>query len=161
MNLSASSAAPHRSAWRSADAVRRDLAHVCTSFNGSVEFAHDQQLLDHDDALAPAVLSRHGDIEPFARLLAARIERAIQMRDDARDLSSTQAAPTAAVPGTSQAPGFQAGYWLRPLEDAKGTSLVLFDTEQNADTGRRQRSIPAGRVHALAASIGSVRLLGT
>jgi hypothetical protein len=37
------------------------------------------------------------------------------------------------VPGASQAPGFQAGYWLRPLEDAKGTSLVLFDTEENAE----------------------------
>jgi len=36
------------------------------------------------------------------------------------------------VPGVSKAPGFQAGYWLRPLEDAKGTSLVLFDTEENA-----------------------------
>ena len=37
------------------------------------------------------------------------------------------------VPGVSQAPGFQAGYWLRPLGDAKGTSLVLFDTEENAE----------------------------
>lgn len=37
------------------------------------------------------------------------------------------------VPGVSRAPGFQAGYWLRPLEDAQGTSLVLFDTEENAE----------------------------
>jgi hypothetical protein len=37
------------------------------------------------------------------------------------------------VPGVSRAPGFQAGYWLRPQEDAKGTSLVLFDTEANAE----------------------------
>jgi hypothetical protein len=37
------------------------------------------------------------------------------------------------VPGVSQAPGFQAGYWLRPLGDAKGTSLVLFDTAENAE----------------------------
>lgn len=37
------------------------------------------------------------------------------------------------VPGVSKAPGFQAGYWLRPLEDAKGTSLVLFDTVENAE----------------------------
>jgi hypothetical protein len=37
------------------------------------------------------------------------------------------------VPGVSRAPGFQAGYWLRPLEDARGTSLVLFDTEENAE----------------------------
>jgi hypothetical protein len=37
------------------------------------------------------------------------------------------------VPGVSQAPGFQAGYWLRPLDDAKGTSLVLFDIQENAE----------------------------
>jgi hypothetical protein len=37
------------------------------------------------------------------------------------------------VPTVSQAPGFQAGYWLRPLDDAKGTSLVLFDTQEHAE----------------------------
>jgi len=37
------------------------------------------------------------------------------------------------VPTVSQAPGFQTGYWLRPLDDAKGTSLVLFDTQENAE----------------------------
>jgi hypothetical protein len=37
------------------------------------------------------------------------------------------------VPRISQAPGFQAGYWLRPLENAKGTSLVVFDTEEHAE----------------------------
>lgn len=37
------------------------------------------------------------------------------------------------VPGVSKAPGFQAGYWLRPLEDAKGASLVVFDTVDNAE----------------------------
>jgi heme-degrading monooxygenase HmoA len=36
------------------------------------------------------------------------------------------------VPRISGAPGFQAGYWLRPVEDAQGISLVLFDTEANA-----------------------------
>jgi hypothetical protein len=39
------------------------------------------------------------------------------------------------VPRVSQSPGFQAGYWLRPLDDAKGTSLALFDTEENARAG--------------------------
>lgn len=33
-------------------------------------------MIDHDDALIPALLSRDGEIEPFARLLVARIERA-------------------------------------------------------------------------------------
>jgi len=37
------------------------------------------------------------------------------------------------VPNVSKAPGFQAGYWLAPRDDAKGTSLVLFDTEANAE----------------------------
>jgi hypothetical protein len=37
------------------------------------------------------------------------------------------------VPTVSQAPGFRAGYWLRPLDDAKGTSLVLFDTQEHAE----------------------------
>jgi len=42
----------------------------------AVEFALDADLADHDDAVAPALFSRDGDIEPFAQLLATRIERA-------------------------------------------------------------------------------------
>ncbi|MFZ2049864.1 MAG: Fic family protein [Solirubrobacteraceae bacterium] len=42
----------------------------------AVEFAEDEDMIDHDDALIPALLSRDGDIDPFARLLVARIERA-------------------------------------------------------------------------------------
>lgn len=42
----------------------------------AVEFADDEDMIDHDDALIPALLSSVGEIEPFARLLAARIERA-------------------------------------------------------------------------------------
>ena len=45
------------------------------------------------------------------------------------------------VPGVSKAPGFQAGYWLRPLADAKGTSLVLFDTEENAEAASEALSV--------------------
>jgi hypothetical protein len=45
------------------------------------------------------------------------------------------------VPGVSRAPGFQAGYWLRPLEDATGTSLVLFDTEENAEAASRDLGV--------------------
>jgi hypothetical protein len=111
-------------------ALRRDLAEVCVSFNGSVErlakrnagvleqtraagalyagilrvhpfadgnhrtgfvalsaalwslglpaveFAQDRDMTDHDDAIAPALFSPDRDIEPFARLLATRIEHA-------------------------------------------------------------------------------------
>jgi hypothetical protein len=45
------------------------------------------------------------------------------------------------VPGVSQAPGFQAGYWLRPQEDAKGTSVVMFDTEANAEAASQALSV--------------------
>lgn len=45
------------------------------------------------------------------------------------------------VPGVSRAPGFHAGYWLRPLEDSKGTSIVLFDTEENAEAASRELGV--------------------
>lgn len=45
------------------------------------------------------------------------------------------------VPGVSRAPGFQAGYWLKPLEDAKGTSMVLFDTADNAEAASRELGV--------------------
>jgi fido (protein-threonine AMPylation protein) len=114
----------------SPDTLRRDLAEVCVSFNGSierlgkqnagvleqtrvagamyagilrvhpfadgnhrtgfvalsaalwslglpaVEFAQDADMTDHDDAVAPALFSPDGDIEPFAQLLATRMEHA-------------------------------------------------------------------------------------
>ncbi len=41
-----------------------------------VEFAQDKDVTDHDDAVASALFSRDGDVEPFARLLATRIEQA-------------------------------------------------------------------------------------
>lgn len=41
----------------------------------AVEFAEDEDMIDHDDALIPALLSPKGEIEPFARLLVSRIER--------------------------------------------------------------------------------------
>jgi hypothetical protein len=33
-------------------------------------------MIAHDDALVPALVSAAGDVEPFAELLATRIERA-------------------------------------------------------------------------------------
>jgi fido (protein-threonine AMPylation protein) len=42
----------------------------------AVEFADDKDLTDHDSAVAPALISPDGDVEPFARLLATRIEHA-------------------------------------------------------------------------------------
>jgi heme-degrading monooxygenase HmoA len=37
------------------------------------------------------------------------------------------------VPGVSQAPGFQAGYWTRDGDE--GLSMVIFDSEANARAG--------------------------
>ena len=45
------------------------------------------------------------------------------------------------VPGVSQAPGFHAGYWLRPLGDAKGASLVLFDSEEHAEAASQALTV--------------------
>lgn len=42
----------------------------------AVEFAQDADMTDHDDAIAPALVSPDGDIEPFAQLLATHIEHA-------------------------------------------------------------------------------------
>jgi hypothetical protein len=42
----------------------------------AVEFAYDKDMTDHDRAVAPALISRDGDVEPFASLLATRIEHA-------------------------------------------------------------------------------------
>jgi prophage maintenance system killer protein len=42
----------------------------------AVEFAEDDDMIDHDDALIPALLSCEGEVELFARLLVSRIERA-------------------------------------------------------------------------------------
>jgi Fic family protein len=41
----------------------------------NVEFEEDHELIAHDDELLPALLSKQGDIEPFATLLAELIER--------------------------------------------------------------------------------------
>jgi hypothetical protein len=40
----------------------------------NVEFEEDDELIAHDDALVPALVSKEGSTEPFARLLAELIE---------------------------------------------------------------------------------------
>ncbi|MGD0454157.1 MAG: Fic family protein [Solirubrobacteraceae bacterium] len=42
----------------------------------NVRFTSAEELIAHDDALVPALLSASGDVEPFAQLLTERIERA-------------------------------------------------------------------------------------
>jgi chemotaxis protein CheY-P-specific phosphatase CheC len=40
------------------------------------------------------------------------------------------------VPRVSQAPGFVAGYWAR-MEDDKGRSLIVFESEEAAQTAKQ------------------------
>ena len=42
----------------------------------NVRFIGAEEMIAHDDAIVPAVISTSGDVEPFAQLLATRIERA-------------------------------------------------------------------------------------
>jgi fido (protein-threonine AMPylation protein) len=42
----------------------------------NVRFIGTEEMIAHDDALVPALVSASGDVEPFAQLLAMRIERA-------------------------------------------------------------------------------------
>ncbi|MFI4977279.1 MAG: Fic family protein [Solirubrobacterales bacterium] len=42
----------------------------------NVRFIGAEEMIAHDDALVPALVSASADVEPFAQLLATRIERA-------------------------------------------------------------------------------------
>jgi hypothetical protein len=42
----------------------------------NVRFIGAEEMIAHDDALVPALLSASGDVEPFAQLLTTRIEHA-------------------------------------------------------------------------------------
>lgn len=44
----------------------------------NVEFEDDAETVAHDDALVPALESKHGSAEPFAQLLADLIQRSIE-----------------------------------------------------------------------------------
>jgi hypothetical protein len=48
------------------------------------------------------------------------------------------------VPRASAAPGFVAGYWTRSSSDNKGISMVVFDTEEqaNAAKGMIEQGLP-------------------
>lgn len=47
------------------------------------------------------------------------------------------------VPRISASAGFHAGYWLRPLDDGKGTAVVVFDNEANAEAASADLQIGA------------------
>ena len=47
------------------------------------------------------------------------------------------------VPNARKTPGFQAGYWLRPLADGKGTSLAIYDTRRTPRPPQRDSALEA------------------
>ena len=66
----------------------------------------------------------------------------VSLSDD--DSTSLDELREQVVPRVSQAPGFVAGYWVR-LEGAKeGTSVIVFDSEDNAHSAGDQFQPPAG-----------------
>jgi len=42
------------------------------------------------------------------------------------------------IPTVSQAPGFVAGYWLRPQDGGTGNSVIVFESEEAARAGADQ-----------------------
>ena len=59
------------------------------------------------------------------------------------------------VPNVSQAPGFVAGYWVR-LAGNKGTSIVAFDSEGQAQTAAEQVQAARGAVTFDSVEVGEV-----
>jgi heme-degrading monooxygenase HmoA len=47
---------------------------------------------------------------------------------------ATKALAEQVIPMVKQAPGFVGGYWVR-LDDSHGTSMVVFETEEQARAG--------------------------
>ena len=47
------------------------------------------------------------------------------------------------VPRVASSAGFQSGTWLRPTEEQKGFSMILFDTEDNARAAAQNVSVGA------------------
>lgn len=60
----------------------------------------------------------------YANLVTVRID--IDLNDALKDLREQ------VVPRVKQAPGLVAGYWLEPGGDNEGTSIVVFETEEQA-----------------------------
>jgi hypothetical protein len=48
------------------------------------------------------------------------------------------------VPRVAQAPGFVAGYWVRLDGETQGTSVIAFDSEDNARSAADQFQPPEG-----------------
>ena len=77
----------------------------------------------------------------------------VALSDD--DSASMQELREQVVPRVSQAPGFVAGYWVRLDGEKEGTSVVVFDSEDNARSAADRFQPPEG-VTLQSAEIGEV-----
>ena len=66
----------------------------------------------------------------------------VSLSDD--DSASLDELREQVVPRVSQAPGFVAGYWVRLEGEKEGTSVIVFDSEDNARSAGDQFQPPAG-----------------
>ena len=59
---------------------------------------------------------------------------AVVVRVTVKDVeASIQELRESVVPTVSQAPGFVAGYWTRRADSDKGLSMIVFESEENAN----------------------------
>ncbi len=65
-----------------------------------------------------------------------------KLSDD--DSASLEELRQQVVPRVSQAPGFVAGYWVRFERENRGTSVIVFDSEENAQNAASQFQPPEG-----------------
>ena len=79
----------------------------------------------------------------------------ISVTINADEAESQQELREKVVPGVKQAPGFVAGYWVR-LEGDKGTSMVIFESENAARSAVEQGPEPPEGVTIDSRQIGEV-----
>jgi hypothetical protein len=75
---------------------------------------------------------RLGTLEPKGAIVHAVVVRVTVNDEDAgRKMLAEQV-----VPRASGAPGFVAGYWTRSSSDNTGLSMIVFDTEDQANAAK-------------------------
>ena len=66
----------------------------------------------------------------------------VSLSDD--DEASLKQLREEVVPRVSQAPGFSTGYWVRLEGEREGSSVVVFDSEENARSAADRFQPPEG-----------------
>jgi hypothetical protein len=66
----------------------------------------------------------------------------VSLSDD--DSASLEELRSEVVPRVSQAPGFVTGYWVRLEGEKQGSSVIVFDSEDNARNASERFQPPAG-----------------